>query len=720
MTSKSEIALQIRPSPQQSGQVSVTSASDKQRQKQARRGSKFEANHRNIRRSHKSSDYILSVLSLSQWIQTYGARSDQDLEDEGETFVDTHGVRRYVSNWKAVPELRQLDQHDPTFRRLHHNLTGCIQHSIHCVTEASDADIESGKVSGLSSAVVKASFLNDWQRLWYFLEDDDEDELAQQTPLFRLAIEFIFHRRTYQIFFAFTIYNMVNDAVLYHFFPYAGYEAITALYAFDALVHLFTYIVAYRLFRGQYPKLFNHKHNRHARDREVKKEEEAKEVRHKLPGKGSYSRLHWTSALRQLMERSIKEMFLAYEDLYTNAVAYDDVAMMKQRGIRRPLTYYDLLNISLKFFTRHNGTNVAEIRWNRTEYRLMILFVVFLYPLYVIIYKEVVPYLFYILKSCKKDYHGNFCQYYLYRVITTGGAITPLFTNIVFGASILISLVGLAYGGEIANRLADTWMEKFCCLRRLPMSDSEDDCFIVKAVAEEEVSKGDVALKEDSNYSDSNQMLNTTTSALHQRVGNSYANTNKDSSNKLDGAESSKKFRLDDALTAEEKAASKELIGNLISRDATEHYLFIREMMQAADRIWSPVLTVLFVLSAYVCLSYFLYIILVIKSTGRSLFAQLLVIILVRILFLFIYPIVSLSHANSYIYKLQNCFKVASPDDYEIIGGRDRWVSFMIDTPAVWTYYGIWITWDRLFGILWTVLAAAGAYTFTLITSGTS
>ena len=45
---------------------------------------------------------------------------------------------------------------------------------------------------------------------------------------------------------------------------------------------------------------------------------------------------------------------------------------------------------------------------------------------------------------------------------------------------------------------------------------------------------------------------------------------------------------------------------------------------------------------------------------------------------------------------------------YVDVGGRDAWLSFVTSVPAAWTVYGLWITFERIAGAVYTVLTAAG------------
>ena len=90
---------------------------------------------------------------------------------------------------------------------------------------------------------------------------------------------------------------------------------------------------------------------------------------------------------------------------------------------------------------------------------------------------------------------------------------------------------------------------------------------------------------------------------------------------------------------------------------------------------------------------------------------------LIRVFVLVIYPIISLAHANAYVYALREQFLVAAPDDFSVIGGRDIWLDYLERVPAIWTVYGLWVTWDRLTGLLWTCVASVGAIIVGFISS---
>jgi hypothetical protein len=162
-------------------------------------------------------------------------------------------------------------------------------------------------------------------------------------------------------------------------------------------------------------------------------------------------------------------------------------------------------------------------------------------------------------------------------------------------------------------------------------------------------------------------------------------------------------------------AEQKKIISELMIKDGTEHYLFIREIMCAADRLWSPVLTALFLLAAYISVEYAAFAAVYAFQSNFWAVIRIGCFILIRLSFLVVYPILSITRANACIYQLKYCFEMATPKDYEYLDGKEGWLELMEQTPAVWTYYGIWITWDRLFGLLSTGGAGAAAYAIAMI-----
>jgi hypothetical protein len=273
------------------------------------------------------------------------------------------------------------------------------------------------------------------------------------------------------------------------------------------------------------------------------------------------------------------------------------------------------------------------------------------------------------------------CHAFAWRLPLTLGLLTDFLLVFISGAGILTGLVGLAYGGEIAYQLTTGWVEKFGCLRRVNVTSDHgegehDFCHILSLTESVEYKR----------HQERQQTVNTSEEGSNEQEG--------------DG----------DDDKSDEQENQKEEISTFMINDATEHYLFIRQVLLMADRIWSPVITGFIVYAVYIAFQYGLYAITILKNPHSTMFIRVLIFSGTRFFVLVIYPIISIAHANSYIYKLKSIFQASSANDYETIGFRDRWITLLEECPPVWTFYGIWITWDRVFGILSTGAAGLVAY----------
>ena len=450
--------------------------------------------------------------------------------------------------------------------------------------------------------------------------------------------------------------------------------------------------------------------------------------------------------------------------------------LLQNKKQKRKLSYHEILNISLKFLTRINGINMKKINFDRISYRCIILFIVTIYPLYLFLFQYGFTYFYEIgherchgINQPDKE-NTTFCNYSFWFFVLSGATLTKFFVQLIYGMSVLIALVSLAYGAEVAYRLADSFIVKFKSLRRVEEYDLEEYFFSSAYGPDEEgrVSEkgggggggagGSRKDKKDDRRKSNNlfgpadrysksrvsftQIYNNNNNSNspghpHQRPPAAAedilamthnpmrpnpnpplppSNSSNQASNEI--AEISRRASFGESSVGSDKkflhSESDQDISDhplyfWVKRDATEHYFFICEVFQASDKIWSPALSGIF----FICFGTTLVFALFATVSGNLLniyaIIQIIIYIVVRILILFIYPIVCLCHANRYIYELVNAFKRSSKEDFQLIGGCERWSEFITNCPAAWTFYGLWITWDRLFGMIWTFAAAGMA-----------
>jgi hypothetical protein len=310
----------------------------------------------------------------------------------------------------------------------------------------------------------------------------------------------------------------------------------------------------------------------------------------------------------------------------------------------------------------------------------MTFFAIVLFPIYSIVL-DYVGFISSVKASCEDrstlaDDHS--CLFYTIQFVFSICGLSFALDNVLYGCSILVALVGLAYGGEIAFRLAECWIQKYHALRRIK----------AKLPARKEPGKGAKAL------------------SINQE-------------SKLDEINDMKTNKLLQSFLARasiqdtwEYPGDESKMQKIIRRDAIEHYLFISALLRKAGDMWSPLLMLFIFLVIYICLADVLYLTVAVqltKSAAVTIFiVRITVYVTIRILVLVVYPILSITFANSYFIKMYDIFRIADDEDYELIGGRDYWLNVFSDSPATWTFFGLAITPERLAALLWTSLVALG------------
>lgn len=651
---------------------------------------------------------LVSLDNLREWIRIFGS-SSSSLKPPERVFIDEYGNTR-DSKWRKIIdtdnstasplqprtddiEFKRMDKNDEDrarpngssllrTRARNHALqeeTGVILRRVIILQDenktAAGEDVKEGESE---NQTVECYFLSDWQRLWNFLHDDDLDEIEQTIPFLRICVELFFHRRTCQIMYVLFVWNFLVYVVTQNYFKHAIPVLLANSYYVSLIFMLAVYICACIMFRGRFPRFFERNSDPFLTDsfgnqRNFQTSNNANivldEVQQSRIGKEHH--VHWTSAVRQMFCKSYEEIRMLSNDMKQKR-------MRSANHLEKGMFYYKWLNMALKFLRRHNGVDPNKITFNRPAYRAMMLFCVFIFPIYVFAANYVAVYIIYVEPTCRNDMHAKGCEYFIAQVILTGGTLTLFLMQYIYGASILICLVGLAYGGEVAFRLADCWLRKYGCLRRVRKLDA---CRLDHS--------------EDRWDEPAPERFST-------------ANESADSDN-------------DDAVGGEgkekqKKSTGSEEIANLIRRDAIEHYLFIRCMMENAGEIWSPVLTGLLVLALYLSVDSTVY--LAYYEIALVTVVRVALFITIRVLFLIIYPVVSIAFANSYIIKLAEAFKFCAEEDFPVLGGRNHWLEIFERFPATWTYHGVNISTERLIGLSWTTFLAFASVVASVLFGG--
>jgi len=156
-------------------------------------------------------------------------------------------------------------------------------------------------------------------------------------------------------------------------------------------------------------------------------------------------------------------------------------------------------------------------------------------------------------------------------------------------------------------------------------------------------------------------------------------------------------------LTEEDKEKHIELeqlflLTPFIQRDAYERYLLIHHFVHEISIQWSTFLFMgVFLSLASTGITYY-FIIIAPTFVWQYWFA-----LAAEALFI-IYPVACLGYANEHVDNILRNFNSTSPDDYEILGSREKWKDFTAQSPLYWTVMGVPITKN----VLTAYISAAG------------
>jgi hypothetical protein len=126
--------------------------------------------------------------------------------------------------------------------------------------------------------------------------------------------------------------------------------------------------------------------------------------------------------------------------------------------------------------------------------------------------------------------------------------------------------------------------------------------------------------------------------------------------------------------------------------------------VRQVSNIWQGVIIALCLvglLTAAYCIVYFLYYL----SIGE--FSYIFIVPMPLFLWIGLFPIYCLAYANAAIDRIKSSFqKQCTPTNYEIIGGRDRWIEYLSQSPAHWTVFEYAITWNVLYSVIGSIIGS--------------
>jgi hypothetical protein len=513
----------------------------------------------------------------------------------------------------------------------------------------------------------------DFRTLWGHLAEDSVDEVAEYSPLFRMYMEIFFHTRVVQFMILITAYNVAVLAAANIAYPVMSPFLQFVYYVYD-VIGTIVYLALALVFKGS--QVFGAHSSAYVANPTKEDTETAKRkiMRNRT--------VDWIVFCKETIRATFVEV---YSLCFGRKVRCND----RRNQERQAVPFYEALNIGLKFLSQRKISGNKRLVLNDWANNAKLVLIFLAIPVYCIVWNFVGsngPYTFYIL-TCRSDGRdSNDCLFYQLQMILSLGYLTYITQKAIFTASVLLSLMGLHFGAEVGRGLVDSWINRFGMLRRLEYGERNTPRGGADPVATTPRTAGASA----------KSLGEPVTNALHQDMRSPPPQS----------------VATENPPTILSPVPMAEVM-EYVQRDAYEHYLFIREFMFIGSRAWSPIiLTLTFLDTFYVSLFVYGAITAGTKVAVMG-WIYFTCWVSIRVLLLTVYPIVSLAHANAYLYVLQEQFLVAAPEDFSVLGGRDGWLQYLEKVPATWTVYGVLITWDRLTGVLWTGVAALGAVAIT-------
>jgi hypothetical protein len=525
---------------------------------------------------------------------------------------------------------------------------------------------------GSGGQVGSVCFLLDFRTLWRHASETTVDEVAFYCPLFRMYMELCFHKRTVQVLVLTTAWYLVVTIIADIVYP--AFDAFhQVIYYFYVVSAALVYIALAVLFKGA--NIFGDKlavpgESSAASDdcRGMHKREI-----HKNPS------ISWRIRAMDAFRATLSEL----ADLWRGAVSSQHTVS----AVTMPqVSFYEALNIGLKFLSKRNRNDNCRTLFNSRAKNITLVMIFFFVPVYILLWN------FFSMtgpinaynSACAFDPHSALCKNFTLVIALTCGTLIGIIQKYIFMCAVLLSLIGLQFGSEVGRALVDSWISRFGMLRRVePQSEHYH---------ESGIETGDADSAGPTRVPSAAVVL----SALHSHGSQPSA--------------TQAGLRVEFSIPASD-------VLTYVHRDAYEHYLFIREFMSNGSRAWSPIIiTLAFLCSFYVLL--FCYGAATAATDLTTLdWIYYSLWIVIRVLVLMVYPVVSLARANDHVSALQELFLVAAPEDFEVIGGRDRWLTYLEKVPAMWTVYGLWVTWEKVTGAVWAGVVTLGALAITYASS---
>lgn len=606
------------------------------------------------------------VRSFTTWLRRFGEDKQRLLS---RTFLDEQGTRRHLDSWTEFDDFSHVKSQAST---------GCVNISVDLPAE-----------TGSKPTTVVVNFLTNFRTLWGYYNKDGTDEVSKYAPLFKLYVHLYFHRRTVQLVIALGAYYIACLVIIDIVYP-IWTPILRFINYFSVFLQVCVYLAMVVLFRGT---IFPPDGEAHAANEGSSTKDH--------PDRDLSRRLQSMSCLYYLKEALFKSTAAARGLVNTTR----DGSKQGRHDSAATVPFYDAVNIALKFLSKHGRSAGVKLNLTSRWHTFKLLFLFFLLPLSLILSTYATPAspYDYLVLVCKEAGHNSvYCNNFKYVFICTLGYSLPLLLKMIFSSSVLLALVALSIGADVGRALVDLWVSRFGCLRIL---DAEGNEIIGRSGPSAPGRGGHLSGQEEAIV---NALHSAEAGERPKPAATAKANHSKAIPSATCAAGKARSA-IQAAMAGDAPSVTPSEALILVQRDAYESYLFLREYMSTASKVWSFTILNFIFLAVFFCTLFLLGAVANGKRASALLWAYYSIYTAVRVFLLTMYPITALAHANSYVYALQEQFLVSAPEDFAILGGRDCWLEFLEKVPAMWTVYGLAVSWDRLSGLLWTGVAGLGA-----------
>lgn len=570
----------------------------------------------NIPPTNNKTSKVLELSSRSEllkWATNNQCTSFELLEEKlkKNTFRDENGVLRYNDTWLPAPDdnNNEFCMDDDSRKMKHFFQTGCSEISFPVAPVLSNDSTADHSGHGITVKI-----MSNWERLWVHHFYDQSDELAEHAALLRKCIEFFMHERSLQLYWAMVLYN--------------GCLAFWLSWTLSSMLDLQCILFLHHVTCGVlYVNL--HRLYLNVRSQQLTEENAQSSLRERLRGTSSLINsakfkytLHWRGALH----RYCSAMFLQMQSLHCCRQDVEPALQTNDMSRNLVSSFDHLMNIALKYIIQHYEVHIGYIGINRPIYRRAFRCISLFLPVYCIglLFFNIVS----VVNFCAIS--AQDCQSAIIYTVMTFGFLTNIAIVYLLYGSLVVSLIGLIYGTELAYHMVHCWMKRYSTLRKIRPEQNEDD----------KVTAGD----DDS---------------LHRTP----------SSKKKSTVEESTIMDYSLPLLSTSTEAQLRGLSKQLQTDATEQYLFIVEYMRQAGVLCAPTVVWMYAYALFLIVAIlYMYFVNYLNTAISSYIAYLMASFFCQILMFIIFPTWSLAHANSLITPLLELFSMASKEDFAIIG----------------------------------------------------